>query len=204
MLEAWPAMLDTAGIYIPVSTQAAAQVIATQAIAADPKRITPALPAVFFINGAFFYADGTQDTSGTLRIRPAGSTSGILYRHSNTYNDEGSGAPDLYVEGSGTISLDFDTTVEFYLESCMSGKGDGDGSVLLGFRVDGEDIYRSEVGYDRVYATHTIRWVADLPAGTHTVAYTTQWKWGVAPVFHYQSGAYPGRRFTVTSLGLTA
>lgn len=203
LLAAWPAAIATAGIYIRASTQASALAMISAALTADATAITPTNPAVFLINGVFFWADGTK-TSGVYTLLPVNATSGILHRVQDTYNGLGSSGSDLYVEGEGIISLSLDTTVEFYLEACISGESDATGSILSGFRVDGSDIYKTELAYDKYYRTLTARWVAELTAGSHTVAYTTQKKSGATPYYHYQGGAYPGRRFTVTSLGITA
>ena len=203
LLPAWPKFADTAGIYIRASTQAAALAMISAALIADATAITTTNPAVFLINGVFFWADGTK-ASGAYQLKPVGAVSGILHQVQDTYNGAGAASTDLYVEGEGTIIFALDTLVEFYLEECVSGVGDAQGSVLNGFRVDGADIFKTVVAYDQFYSTKTVRWVAELTAGSHTVAYTTQKKYGAAPAYHYSGGAYQGRRFTVTSLGIAA
>ncbi len=203
LLSALPAFADTAGIYIRASTQAAARAMVSAALAADSAAVTTTNPAVFLINGVLFWADGTK-ASGAYKLKPVGAVSGILHQVQDTYNGAGAASTDLYVEGEGTITLALDTLIEFYLEECVSGVDNAQGSVLNGFRVDGADIFKTEVAYDQFYSTKTVRWVAELTAGSHTVAYTTRKKYGATPYYHYQGGAYPGRRFTVTSLGIAA
>ena len=203
LLPAWPKFADTVGTYVRASTQAAALAMISAALTADATAITSTNPAVFLINGVFFWADGTKTTNG-YKLTPINATSGVLHQVQDTYNGAGAASTDLYVEGEGTITLALDTLIEFYLEECVSGVDNAQGSVLNGFRVDGADIFKTEVPYDQFYATKTVRWVAELTAGSHTVAYTTQKHYGATPNYHYSGGAYPGRRFTVTSLGIAA
>ena len=206
LLSALPAFADTAGIYIRASTQAAARAMVSAALAADSAAVTTTNPAVFLINGVFFWADGAK-SGGSYRLLPCGTTSGILHQVQDTKDGLGAGGGDgsgVYVGGEGTITLALDTVVELYLECCMSGVGGQQGSNVLGFRVDGADIYATEVAYNQFWETKTIRWVVKLGAGSHTVAHTTVGKTGASPYYHYAANAYPGRRFTVTSLGIAA
>lgn len=67
LLDAWPAMLDTAGILTTVASVAAARVALTAAETAGAT-ITPATPAYFDINGIVYWADGTKnDTVWVLK-----------------------------------------------------------------------------------------------------------------------------------------
>lgn len=72
LLDAWPAAFDTAGIYIPCASVAAARTILASAITAGHE-ITPAAPAMFLVGSGArrvaYVADGVQ-TGGVYVLSP--------------------------------------------------------------------------------------------------------------------------------------
>lgn len=73
LLDAWPDAFDTAGIYIPCASVAAARTILAAAIAAG-HAITPAAPAMFLVGSGAqrvaYVADGTKNTAGVYVLSP--------------------------------------------------------------------------------------------------------------------------------------
>ena len=76
LLDAWPAAFDTAGIYIPCASVAAARTILAAAIAAG-HIVTSATPAMFLVgsgpNRVTYIADGSQ-SGGAYRLSPINET----------------------------------------------------------------------------------------------------------------------------------
>ena len=80
-------------------------------------------------------------------------------------------------------------------------KDKANGSYYFGFILDNAGLWQTEIQYNRTFMTHHLSWKQEVPAGTHTAAYSTSGSYGTDPFWHYDGGVYPGTRFRVISLG---
>lgn len=212
LLGAWDAYDDSAGRILPASSVAAARVMLA---AAPPGTVTPARPAVFIIGSILYVCTGMKNGKGEYVVLPVNQFSGILWRHWDKTNGRGRPTSDskTYTWGTGTIYLPTKSLVEFTLDVCVSivhsdyktekDKDVAVGSYFFGFKLDDAGIWQTEQQYGRTFATHQLRWVQEVDAGTHKVAYSTSGGYGADPYWHYDGGVFPGTRFTVASLGAT-
>ncbi len=212
LLEAFPEFASSAGLYIPVSSVAAAR---AKVAAAPAGLITSTTPAVFLIKGTLYWSDGSVNSSGTVTMHGVNKTNGILAENNLSMDGTGdSNAANWYNEQEVSFTITDDRLLEFRFMACISTEDDSSDTARAGwymaFRLDGDDKLGTEIGLDRTWATKQLSYTLAVTAGTHTASIRSHSTFGGAPWFHYSPASGSGntqsigRRFQIIDLGVVS
>lgn len=209
ILSAWGDYADSVGTFIRCASQAEAQARLSQAPAGV---VSAAHPAMFLIAGVLYSADGTR-SGNQFVLQPVSGFCDVLVDKTDASNGRGRPTSDHTTRrwAETGFNLPIRSLLEFSLDVCVSivhsdfqseeAKDKANGSYYFGFILDNAGLWQTEIQYNRTFMTHHLSWKQEVPAGTHSAAYSTCGSYGTDPFWHYDGGVYPGTRFRVISLG---